>query len=100
MYASEIYQDPNEENHTWVIDRPRIIIFNLKDTKAQTQSKTRNNNDLANRTFGSLYLKFISITDCAFSTEVTFPEEEDYIRRRKQSDNRDLRFIKNEPDTT
>ena len=81
-----------------MVDRPRTFCFNLKDTKAaqSSLSKTRNNNDLTHRTFGSLYLKFMSISDCTFSTEVTFPEEEDYIRRRKNAEPRDLRDFKKE----
>ena len=34
MYASEVYQDPDEENNTWVANRPRTILFHMKDTKA------------------------------------------------------------------
>ena len=34
MFASEIYQDPDEENNTWVVSRPRTILFHMKDTKA------------------------------------------------------------------
>ena len=36
------------------------------------------------RGFSSIYLKFESLSDCAFSTEVTFPEEDEKVRRRKQ----------------
>ena len=85
LYASEVYQDPSEENNTWMVNRPRTVLFNMKDTKtAQGQSKLKNNNDMTNRAFGSIYLKFTSISDCVFSIEVTFPEEEDYIRVKVQ----------------
>lgn len=33
MFASEIYQDPNYENQTWIADRPRTFTFNKKDIK-------------------------------------------------------------------
>lgn len=52
----------------------------------------KNSNDLPNKPFGTIYIKFTSETDCTFSIEITFPEEEDHVRRRKNAENRDLGF--------
>ena len=34
MYASEVYQDPNLTNYTWMVNRPRTVMFNLAETRA------------------------------------------------------------------
>ena len=94
MYASEIYQDPTAENCTWTFQQPRTFIFNLKDTKsAQMQaSKVKNNTTVGgeasskDKTFGSIYIKFESILNCGFSTEVSFPEEDDWQRRKANAE--------------
>ena len=59
--------------------------MSMKDTKAaQARAKMKSTaNDGKEKTFGSLYLKFESSVDCAFAAIVTFPEEEDFHRRRK-----------------
>jgi len=38
-------------------------------------------------------LKFTSLEDCAFSVEVTFPEEEDFHRRRKTVENNNVSLL-------
>ena len=86
VFASEVYQDPNIENSSWIIDQPRIVHFHHKDTKtaiAQANSKSKNNHDLKQVQFTQIYMRFESMTDCAFSIEITFPEEEDFQRRKK-----------------
>lgn len=94
LYASEIYQDPTAENCTWTVHKPRTFSFNLKDTKSsQINSIKAKNNTIVggetsskDKTFGSIYIKFESILDCAFSTEVTFPEEDDWLRRKANAE--------------
>ena len=49
LYASEVYQDPNETNYTWMLTKPRTVLFNLADTKAAQNAKMnktgKNNNE-------------------------------------------------------
>ena len=54
LFASEIYQNPDEDNSTWVIDRPRVVYLHPKDTKAAIlQSKIKGSkNDDKSKTFG------------------------------------------------
>ena len=73
-------QDPTEDTATWSFKRPRIMRFNLKDTRSAQGAlgKKLINNDGRDKTLNQLFLKFESLEDCAFAAEVTFPEEEDH----------------------
>ena len=81
VFASEVYQDPNTDNSSWIVNQPRIVHFHHKDTKtaiAQANSKSKHNHEIKLIQFTQIYMRFESMTDCAFSIEVTFPEEEDF----------------------
>ena len=95
LYASEIYTDPTEDNCTWVFNRPRVVTFDLKDTKsATTQTIDKGNNgEERTKTFNQIYLKFETITDCCFNTEVTFPEQDDLIRRKRKAEQANVNFL-------
>ena len=58
----------------------RTIVLNVKDSlEKETEIEGDSRNE---RRFSAIYIKFESIKDCAFNIEVTFPKEEDFIKRR------------------
>ena len=66
-------------------------MFNIADTKAVQAANKKtggknNNENTGSKTFSNIYMRFESIQDCAFSAEVTFPEEEKYQMRKRQAE--------------
>ena len=90
IFASDIYQDPTELNSSWIIDKPtKIVTFNPALSKAfQQNSRQRkvHNGDTKQLMFQNLFIKFESAEDFQFSVIVTFPDEEELIRRKKLAD--------------
>ena len=61
----------------------------MSDAKSmQVNKQQKKANNIENRLppFTNLFIKFESIKDCQFSVIVTFPEEEDLLRRKKLAD--------------
>ena len=87
IYASEIYQDPTELNSSWIIERPgRVVSFNMSQAKSMqmnSRQKKSNNGDGKQFIFSNLFLKFESMEDCQFIAIITFPDEEELVRRKK-----------------
>ena len=67
LYASEIYQDPNELNSSWTIEKPRrVVTFNLSEARSlqmNNRSRKTNNGDNKQQIFSNLFLKFESMED-------------------------------------
>ena len=84
LLVSEQYQDPSPENATWQYVRPRVAVLRPRDQKS---TGTARGASLASAQkapgLTQVYLKFVSANPCKFSCEVTFPEEEDQLRRKR-----------------
>lgn len=88
ILISETFPDPNPENATWNLTRPRVVNILPSDSKKNDNKKIKGpkvNAQTLNKTFcfTNLYFKILSREDCKFMIEITFPEEEDFQRRRK-----------------
>lgn len=65
----------------------RQVVFDVRDTT----SRHAWNEDFTSgfqggkheRRFNFIYIKFESSKDCTFSIEVTFPKEEEFVKRKK-----------------
>ena len=57
------------------------------------KKKKQVNSDNNILSFSNLYIKFESLSNCQFSTIVTFPEEEDLQRRKRNAEMADLSLL-------
>ena len=83
LYISENYQDVKESNATWTFRKPTSCTIFPKD---QSILNPKKQTDKDKRKFQQLYLVFDTNSDDAqLQVQVTFPDEEKLVSRRRQA---------------
>ena len=81
LIVSEKFTDPTERNGTWVLPKQRHIILDPKDLQ---KGRPKIGPGAGKPTFKNLYLKFECSVGLRFTLHVSFPEQDEVIRRRNQ----------------